>query len=448
MKKVLSTVLALGIVAGAASMAAAADPVFTMSGFYTLDGIYATNYTATGINKTTQAANQAVNVHGLDPDKTAAFFQQNLRINPKLAVNDKVDMFSEIRLMDDQVWGTGAGSADPNATNNRQLDFKTLYMEYKSPVGKLRAGRVPFGSYGTSQFIDSATSQDGLAFFADIAKPFNATLVYNKLSETDAFAAAANDQDSDYYDGRFGYDDGALNAALSLRTTQNHAAAATTDNKHSIRGFGKYNIDKSMFVEVEFDHVFGNKTVDNVSDVDYQSSALFGHFGGTFSGVSAGVLAWWLTGDDDKTDTTNNAYGHSGADFQPLMIATGKQFGLLNGDRSSIYNTTSAVFAGQNIVQDAGVKAIGAYVSYPVSPELTVVGVLGSAWADNAMAGWDSHMGWEGDVTGSYKLLDNLTYSVGAGYFATGDFFDGPNGALSVHEDSVVLLKNSLNMTF
>ena len=425
MKKVLSTVLALGLVAGAASLASAADPVFTMSGFYNVEGIYATH--------ATNAA--GVNVHA-NSDDAGAWFQHHMRVNPKLAVNDKVSLFSEIRLMqEDQTWGTAAGPTN-NATAGN-IDFNRLYMEYKAPVGLVRVGRNPFGSYGTSNFLDFAQAQDGITFMPEIAKPFSATLVYAKLKELDGASATVNDGDNDYYSAAMGYQDAGLNAGLNLRTYQDHTVAATLSNKHSIRGFAKYDIDKSMFVNFQFDHYFGGTKNDvAAADIDYDQTAVFGQFQGTFSGVTTGIMAWWLTGDDNAADNKSNAYKGTGKDFEPLLIATGHQMGLLNSCTTSIYS---------GAIQNAGAKAVGVYVSYPVSADLTLVGVLGSAWADKAPTGIDAHMGWEGDINASYKLLDNLTYGVGAGYFATGDFF---KAAGATYESSIILVKNSLNMTF
>jgi hypothetical protein len=55
-------------------------------------------------------------------------------------------------------------------------------------------------------------------------------------------------------------------------------------------------------------------------------------------------------------------------------------------------------------------------------------------------------MGFEFDVTAKYKIYDNLTYMVGAGYLWTGDYFKGTNSANSVGND--YLLMNRLSLSF
>jgi hypothetical protein len=55
-------------------------------------------------------------------------------------------------------------------------------------------------------------------------------------------------------------------------------------------------------------------------------------------------------------------------------------------------------------------------------------------------------MGLEFDVTAKYKIYDNLTYMVGAGYLWTGDYFKGTNSANAVGND--YLLMNRLSLSF
>ena len=37
----------------------------------------------------------------------------------------------------------------------------------------------------------------------------------------------------------------------------------------------------------------------------------------------------------------------------------------------------------------------------------------------------DGNYGWEIDLTGTYKITNNLSYMLGAGYLFTGDIFKG-----------------------
>ena len=54
-------------------------------------------------------------------------------------------------------------------------------------------------------------------------------------------------------------------------------------------------------------------------------------------------------------------------------------------------------------------------------------------------------VGMEFDVTATYKIFDNLSYMVGAGYLWTGDFFKGPDPNKKLDDDYTILHKLTLN---
>ena len=141
----------------------------------------------------------------------------------------------------------------------------------------------------------------------------------------------------------------------------------------------------------------------------------------------------------------------AGDDWQPLMILTGEDCGLLNNKA-----VTAGVYTTE--VQDAGAHMIMASFGYKLSDKLSLSTVIGGGWADAELEGnsedadvYSDEYGWEIDLGMEYKILDNLTYSANFGYWEAGDFFN--NGAsAAVGDDSideeVVMLTHSLNMTF
>jgi len=52
----------------------------------------------------------------------------------------------------------------------------------------------------------------------------------------------------------------------------------------------------------------------------------------------------------------------------------------------------------------------------------------------------------EFDVKATYKIYDNLSYMVGAGYLWAGDYFKGVGGTTKVDND--YLLLNQLTLSF
>jgi len=60
-------------------------------------------------------------------------------------------------------------------------------------------------------------------------------------------------------------------------------------------------------------------------------------------------------------------------------------------------------------------------------PQFTATMSGSYAQADQKPAGFASDKyGWEIDLTGTYKITNNLSYMLGFGYFFTGDFYKGP----------------------
>ncbi len=57
-------------------------------------------------------------------------------------------------------------------------------------------------------------------------------------------------------------------------------------------------------------------------------------------------------------------------------------------------------------------------------PEFTAGMSLSMAQADEDFGG-DSDKGFEVDLTGTYKITNNLSYMMGFGYLFTGDFYKG-----------------------
>jgi hypothetical protein len=81
---------------------------------------------------------------------------------------------------------------------------------------------------------------------------------------------------------------------------------------------------------------------------------------------------------------------------------------------------------------------------------LDIMASLSYADADQKPAGFvgSGVYGYEIDVTATYKITNNLTYMLGAGYLFAGDYFKGTgtNPNASVSDDYMVI--NKLTLTF
>ncbi len=449
MKKVLSTVAALGLVAGLASTAAAVE--FKMSGKYLVEGAYLSDARGIGIDETETAA---------ESTPSDSYWLHTFEIKPTMVVNDKISMSSTIRLADDTFWGgqaagdtEGVGMAAGQSSDNN-LYVHHLYMDYASPIGKFRFGRTPAGTFGTN-FMDSDTRGDRVMLWPSaLANGPWSTLFYIQKT-TDGFNNAAQlaetDNDTDVYVARLYYKDANLDSAIHYGYTNNMNTSLTaSDRRHQVIAYGKYKMD-NYFFNGELTYNFGEvdydtETVGVQQDRDVDSLAAMLQVGGKFDALTPSLMYFYASGQDltetvaNGGDIENALTAGTGDQFEPLYILTGRHTGMLNNDIFTANHTTG--------MSTAGVHAVIAAADYAVSKDLTLHGAIGWAQADEEIAvAQDDEYGWEYNVGAAYKLLDNLTYEAHFGYLDTGDFFNGAGNTADITEN-VYLMTHSLTMTF
>jgi len=452
MKKVLSTVAALGLVAGLASTAAAVE--FKMSGKYLVEGAYLSDGTGNGVDTNEISATQ---------NHTDAYFLHTFELKPTMKVNDKVSMSSVIRLADDTFWG-GQTNGDINATTGSKVGptsgdvyVHQLYMDYASPIGMFRIGRTPAGTYGTS-FMDSDQRGDRIMWYPSfLDKPWSTLFYINKAKDNNyavnnagTAVASASDADSTSYVARVYYQTDSLDSGLHYQYNNDMATSATVnDRKQQLTGYAKYKMD-NYFANAELTHFFGSKTNDVetagvLQNQDYDSWAGMLQVGAKIDALTPSLMYFYAQGQDMNDTVGNggnisNALGSTGTGdmFEPLYILTGRHTGMLNND---IFNGKTGTMS------TAGVHAVVAAADYAVSNQLTLHGAIGWAKADEvAVAGQDDAYGWEYNVGAAYKLLDNLTYEAHFGYLATGDFFKST--PTTDDTQNIYLMTHSLTMSF
>ncbi|MHB8148879.1 MAG: hypothetical protein ACYDIB_01825 [Desulfobulbia bacterium] len=447
MKKVLSTVAALGLVAGLASTAAAVE--FKMSGKYLVEGAYLSDARGTGLD-VTEAAGQNT--------PSDAYWLHTFEIKPTMKVNDKISMGATIRLADDTFWG----SQDDTSTTGSNVNTTTsdmyvhhLYMDYASPIGKMRFGRVPAGPYGTA-FNDPDKRADRVMIWPSILASGPWSTLFYIQKNTDNFNQAGyldeTDADSDTYTARLYYKTDSLDSGLHYSYTNAMTDITKSDRKHEVTAYGKYKMD-NLFLNAELTHFFGEQDNDAAAtlDRDYDSWGGMLQVGAKLDALTPSLMYFYASGQDMGETAANggdleNFLGNTAAStgtgdqFEPLYILTGRHTGMLNND----------IFAVNTTMATAGVHAVVAAADYAVSNQLSLHGAIGYAQADEAeIAGYtnrDDDYGWEYNVGAAYKLLDNLTYEAHFGYLDTGDFFKST--ATTDDTENVYLLTHSLTMTF
>jgi hypothetical protein len=479
MKKVLATVAALGLVAGIATTASALDvpqtapatglqkaaaptapgvSFFSVTGDYSLAGAYLSNGNGLG------GGADLFYATGSDENPDDTWYIHTFKLMPTLRVNDKIQVKMELRFADRNIFGAD----DLNMTNGlpvapvsggsegRMMDVHKVYMEYMSPVGKIRVGRTP-GAAWYGKFLNNATNRDRIMWWPSfVSKPWSLMLLTQKSTDGDALSATESDNDVDFYMASLDHKGDLGNTAVAYTYTRTAGNTAGTDDITGASNIWAYaNWKKDNFtLESELEYGFGEAT----PTTDRSTFAFMADAGMAMGDLNVGLLYFYLSGDDNlAAGDAEAAFGANGVgkDYNPYQILTGDYMGILNPDKASAGEGFAAIRPQDDpttlvdeskIGVNAGVSSIGVHASYKVSPKLTVNGALGTAWANETPAGWDDSYGIEFDLGASYKLYDNLTYGVHFGYLNTGDFFEA--GSTTTKTNNVFLLAHQLTMKF
>jgi hypothetical protein len=438
----------LGLVAGLATTASAIE--FSLKGKYVAEGYYLSDTlgTTTSTATTTDSAGDTTTtttttgVAGVDLAGGAdsdAYYMHTFQLLPTMKVNDKISMSADVRIFKEAMWGTGQ---DDGVTD---VDFDKVYMDYASPLGNVRVGRVEAAVFG-GKYLDSSTSANRIMWWPSfMPKPFSLLVFLQKGSEADAANKDVNkaaDNDNDVYKLQVGHKSDKGQAAIEFIHNRNATVSGDPVNNEHVGVWGKYKLG-NFSLEAELAYKFGEQT----STIDWDAFAGMVDVTTKFGALTPGLMYFYAQGDDDSTDNDNNAamkaYSGTGDDFKPLYILTGDHTGILNNDLADF---SDAHYGGPNMIPDAGVHAIVLHAKYKASDKLTLSGAVAYAMADKEKAGWDDEYGIEYNVGAAYKLLDNLTYEAHFGFLDTGDFF--LEGGAQTNLNDITLVSHHLTMSF
>jgi hypothetical protein len=453
MKKLICAAAALGLVAGVATTASAMD--FSVTGFYQVEGYYLDNAEGAGFVTWDES--------GGDEAGSDSGWVHTFLMKPTLKVNDKITMKADLRFLKDTDWGTtGAGSM--GIKGERDMDIHKIWMEYMSPIGKIRAGRTPGGAW-QGAYMNTPLNKDRFYLFPKMDKPWGSYVFYQKATEAD-WSSHENDDDYDVYEACIYYTTKETKWALGYdyfnNKTNGDAVVPYDAQFHIAKAYMKTTL-ADLWIEAEIEYKFGDamdydvETVGVNEDTDVDTMAFMAAVGTSFDNLKVSALYFYASGDDDITagDDVENALGAgvgTGDGFNPYYILTGDHTAMLNSDE----------YAANGMMTQLGVHCIGISADLAVSDKLTLHGAIAYAMSaeDEVRYGagaldveeFDDEYGWEIDLGAKYKLLDNLTYEARAAYMDLGDAFgDYKDAGVTVTVDEasdLVLLSHHLTMTF
>jgi len=476
MKKLLVVLLSLGLIVAFSTAASAADVKF--SGGYYLVGAYESNPLLT--------PDEAGYTH-----YSQAFFYTRTRLQPVFQIAEGLTFTVRMDALEKQ-WGntnqkgnsTYMGSSTPDdttssrravnavgpagTTQQRQkiqesLEFERAYVTFMTGIGQFQIGYQNVDDWGTD-FGDYSNSRPRIQY-ATKAGPMTLGLIYEKVYDNDSAIPAnhTTDGDKDTY-AAFGiYNGPGIEAGMLYKyyAYNSDMSSGVKTKMNLLSPYVKATFGP-VYVEGEATYWFGKYKemsepyLAGHTDVDLQAWSAYVKGKVNFGPAYAGLLFGYSSGNDLTDDTKQTTCPSGGGpNFAPAFILMNDGYNTQNQGNSRAttdYTTGTANsittnkynmvvyngFAGFNPTPKVNLEAAVTYATAAEKALSKTAGVVTDAVSDK--------LGTEIDVKATFKIYDNLTYMIGAGYLMTGDYFKGANPDAKIENDYVLL--NQLTLSF
>jgi len=391
-------------------------------------------------------------------DSTAFFFQR-LRVGTDFIVSPGLKLVTRFDAME-RIWG-GQRSA-PGTTldsqsagtraENENIAFDLMYINYESPIGLFRVGYMTDLAWGTV-FMDSSIYRGKVAW-SNTTGSWNYGLQiiksadYSVSAVPNAYNTSATDADNDKYCASVKYtwqggEAGMLGAMY--RDAANRPIKNSYDLFYGLLPYAIFQIGP-VKVQAELDYFWGDSLKyddSNVGNISLSALAAFLDATANLDMFYVGGTVAYVSGDDPGTKDKAEGFApvvNGGKDWNPCLI-------LFNNDVTYWVGGTSG-YNGSGVggpMYNAWFGQLRGGVR-PM-PQLDAMLSVSYAEADKKPTGFDhSSYGWEVDVTGTYKITNNLSYMLGIGYLFTGDYYKGISGSNAIVDDYMLI--NKLTLSF
>jgi hypothetical protein len=470
MKRFWLVLLSLGLVMAFSASAFAVDVKF--SGEFYVAGLY--------MDKTTAVKGN---------NESTAFYFQRLRLKTEFVVSPGLSLITRANILE-RAWGAARSNSATSGVNamaypssgilpgstesagtpleNENIAFDWAYIHYVSPTGIWDVGYQLDGPWGT-KFGDSDYANPRVFWILPLGNTgFMLAAGVVKLQDNSFTAknpVTTTDLDADKYAVGFAYQAKNIEGGLLLGYWRYAGKRATTfvpgypgvlSTGGVLNVYGGIPYIKAKFgpvdLEAEIWYVTGDMTyedktlgvlkIDNniLAYVDATVNLGMFYFGG---------MVVYASGDNpDTTDKIEGGIFGTGKNLEPTLIMfsnvryqwVGPLMG--NGGTGSTFQMNNGyIFQGRFGVKPTDKFDILAKVTYAMAATASLGG------AQPATANLvDKSYGTEVDVMATYKITNNLSYMLGAGYLFTGGYYKGQSNANLIQDD--YLLINKLTLTF
>jgi hypothetical protein len=357
---------------------------------------------------------------------------------------------------------------------SENIAFDNVYIDYTSPIGKFQVGYMPDSTWGTVFGNMSTDANRGMIkWAAPIGKTgFTVLANYAKIEDNSSSAvstqswywlnnlnATRTDRDADSY--RIGgiYNFKGSNASgqvgvlgIYTRDASNRGMASGPYKTEliNINPYAKVNVGP-VALQAELNYAFGDARAYEYDGptIKADSLAVFLDAAADFGMFNVGGTFAYLQGDKDPYDDKAQDVVSGGIDWNPCLILFNNDtvnywIGGIPGHSGSVIGgpmKNAYFFQGRVGVKPTAKIDAMLSVSYASAVKKPI-----DTWGPNQPFA-NGNYGTEIDLTGTYKITNNLSYMLGVGYLFTGDYYKGHNwdGTATVDDDFILINKLTLN---
>jgi len=491
MKRFWLILLSLGLIVAFSTSAMAVDVKF--SGEYYAAGMY--------LDKTNVTKNVTLYTPGEVPTPvpfkegpSTAFYFQRLRVTTQFIVAPGLTFISRFDAME-RAWGASRTNPVTNPFNdydmlsagtkaeNENIAFDLGYISYVSPIGVFNAGYQIDSAWGTV-FGDNSIpvgkvgymmKTGNLVLGVQTGKNNDGERSYGAFGYSDSSLPRGEDMDSTFYTGYFKYfwkgGDGGLlikyinNRANRVANAYSGSTPIPWGQKQETVSFLPYFKAQlgPVALQAEVIYTYGKAKIEDeykdsfyvnllVGDdqIDVHTLSAWIDATADFGMVYAGGSLAYVSGDDYATKSDKEGSATGGLDWNPCLIMFNSDLNYWVGSQGGYAYLDPITGAVKSLSNSAGMyNAYFAQLRGGIRPvdKLDIMASVSWAKADKTPgAYWDSReYGYEVDLTGTYKITNNLSYMLGAGYWFVGDFYKGQTTE-DVNDNFMVI--NKLTLTF
>jgi hypothetical protein len=416
---------------------------------------------------------------------STAFYFQRLRLNTVFTVSPGLMLTTRMDIME-RAWGAARSDVPLETTNdilsagtraeNENIAIDLAYLTYVSPIGMFSAGYMIDGAWGT-KFGDSSLPTGKVTYtikqgpvIVGLQTGKNNERSYTRINDT-----LASDRDSSFYTafavfawktGQVGllgkyireagnrgamqgsgfgplFDDGGYVMNVGVLTPYVKAKVGPVALEAQVYwAYGKIKWDDAPYYLLppipQAAGLGDDIDINNLSAyVDAVADLGMFYVGGTLAYVSGN--------DPGTADKMEGGLLSGGLDWNPTLILFNNDLNYWAGAQAA-YDGTTAV----GVLSNAYFAKVRAGVR-PIE-KLDIGLAVAYAHADKTLtvAHVDRDYGWEVDVTATYKITNNLSYMLGAGYLFTGNYYKGVAAGIGETKDleNNYLIINKLTLTF